>query len=94
MAKENIERQVEVLEALISASQEQPDGGWVKPRQIGAWDASYHGHVLKRLWEKNLAERLDLPSLARTRCQHAYRPSAAGIIFYNTATAKSAKESK
>jgi hypothetical protein len=92
--KENIELQIEVLGSLISASGDLSNGGWIKPRQIGAWDASYHSRVLKTLCRKNCVERKEMPSLARTRSQHVYRPTAAGVIFYDMATANSAKESK
>lgn len=90
MRKENIERQIEVLGSLISACDSdyfQFDNlpGWVKPRMLGAWDASYHSGVLKTLCKKGLAEKYKVLSMCQIRHYFLYRPTEAGKIFYEMA---------
>lgn len=95
--RENLDRQIEVLGSLISACDSkyfQFDSlpGWVKPRMLGAWDASYHSGVLKTLCKKGLAEKHKMHSMAQIRHYFVYKPTEAGKIFYEMAKqAKSAK---
>lgn len=56
-----------------------PGHEWFRPMDVGGTDGSHHSYTLRRLYERDLAERKDRGSLAGIRPVYLYRITPLGI---------------